>query len=461
MHDVPRFAALVDLGFGDCGKGLFTDALCRRWPVHTVVRFNGGAQAGHNVVLPDGRHHTFAQFGAGSFVPGVRTLLSSAVVVHPTALLVEEAALRRAGVVDALARLAIAAQCRVTTPWHQAAGRLRERLRGAHAHGSCGVGVGETVAHAIDHPDQALRYADLARPRHAREKLAAIRHALAAPFDTRALAMAGEEAAVWRDDTLADRWLAQACAVARHVVPMDDTQVAEQLALDGTTLFEGAQGVLLDESRGFHPHTTWSDVTPAAAERVLAAAGVREPLTRLGIVRAYATRHGAGPLPTHDAALDALAEPHNGDSGWQGRFRRGHPDAVLLRYALEATGPLDGLLVSHLDAIEHGPPLRWCSAYAGATADDAALCRTDVDGRVVGLNLGPHGDLAYQERLTGLLGRVVPEYDAAPIASGAALIERLQDIAGCAVRLSSHGPTHAHVDETGGVGTLLRARQVR
>src|SRR3954468_4538538 len=137
MREAPPVAVLVGLGFGDCGKGLFTDALCRRWPVHTVVRFNGGAQAGHNVVLPDGRHHTFSQFGAGTFVPGVRTLLAAPVVVHPTALLVEDAVLRGAGVHDALARLTIAATCRLTTPYHQAAGRLRERLRGTQAHGSC------------------------------------------------------------------------------------------------------------------------------------------------------------------------------------------------------------------------------------------------------------------------------------------------------------------------------------
>ena len=449
MPDVPRFAALVDLGFGDSGKGLFTDALCRRWPVHTVVRFNGGAQAGHNVVLPDGRHHTFSQFGAGSFVPGVRTLLASPVVVHPTALLVEASFLDRAGVGDALPRLTIAADCRVTTPWHQAAGRLRERLRGARAHGSCGVGVGETVAHAIEHPDDALRYADLSQPRRAREKLSAIRRTLAGQFDLAAFAPDDADAAALRDDALGDRWLAQATALARQVTPADAARVAALLARDGTTLFEGAQGVLLDEWRGFHPHTTWSDVTHAAAASVLAATGIAEPLTRLGIVRAYATRHGAGPLPTHDAALDALVEPHNGDAGWQGRFRRGHPDAVLLRYAVEATGPLDGLLVSHLDALDNGPPLHWCESYAGATPDDAALCRVDDSDatRIIGLKPGARGDLEHQARLTALLGRIVPRYEAAAVDCAEALIDRMREIADCAVRFSSHGPTHAHVAE--------------
>jgi adenylosuccinate synthase len=72
-----RYVSLLGLGFGDCGKGLFTDHLCGAWQAHTVVRFNGGAQAGHNVVLADGRHHTFSQFGAGSFHAGVATVLAS------------------------------------------------------------------------------------------------------------------------------------------------------------------------------------------------------------------------------------------------------------------------------------------------------------------------------------------------------------------------------------------------
>jgi adenylosuccinate synthase len=446
MREAPRFAALVGLGFGDCGKGLFTDALCRRWPVHTVARFNGGAQAGHNVVLPDGRHHTFSQFGAGTFVPGVHTLLAAPVVVHPTALRVEEHFLRRAGIADALGRLTIAASCRVTTPYHQSAGRLRERLRGTRAHGSCGVGVGETVAHGIDHADEALRYAELAHPRRAREKLAAIRRTLAAQFDLTAL-VADDDVRVLRDDGIAERWLEQACHLAAQVAPADEAVVAARLAREGTLLFEGAQGVLLDESRGFHPHTTWSDVTPAAAESVLAAAGIRAPVARLGIVRAYMTRHGAGPLPTHDTGLDTLAEPHNDDRGWQGRFRRGHPDAVLLRYAAAVAGPLDGLLVSHLDALERGAALHWCSSYAATPGDDASLCERDaVDARrIVGLRPGTQGDLPHQERLTRLLERVRPEYDSTPVASAAALLERMAAIAGCDVRFTSRGPTHAHV----------------
>lgn len=96
-----RLVSVIGLAFGDCGKGLFVDYLCRRWHAHTVVRFNGGGQAGHNVVLPDGRRHTFSQFGAGAFVRGTATVLAHPVVIHPGALLLRYA-LAVAGPFDGL-----------------------------------------------------------------------------------------------------------------------------------------------------------------------------------------------------------------------------------------------------------------------------------------------------------------------------------------------------------------------
>lgn len=99
--------AVVDLGYGDAGKGTVVDWLCATRRVHTVVRFNGGAQAAHNVVLRDGRHHTFAQFGAGTFHPGVGTHLSRHVVVDPLALAAEADHLATVGVPDALDRLTV------------------------------------------------------------------------------------------------------------------------------------------------------------------------------------------------------------------------------------------------------------------------------------------------------------------------------------------------------------------
>ncbi|MEO5736572.1 MAG: adenylosuccinate synthetase [Variovorax sp.] len=428
-----RYVSLLGLGFGDCGKGLFTDFLTRRWQAHTVVRFNGGAQAGHNVVLPDGRHHTFSQFGAATFQPGVTTVLAQPVVVHPTALHFEHRALQQAGVHDALERLQIDARCRVTTPFHQAAGRLREWAEG---HGSCGVGVGETVRQALAAPELALHYGDLTDTAGARHKLEALRRRLHAEFAAHAPAhdAAQQELALLADPEAAQRWLAAAQAIVRQVPPVSRDGIATRLARPGTVLFEGAQGVLLDEWRGFHPHTSWSTVSTAAVEAVLAELGLRAPVEHLGVLRSYLTRHGAGPLPTADAALDGIAEPHNPDAGWQGAFRRGQPDALLLRYALDAVGPLDGLVASHLDVFERVAALRWCSGY-----------RMPAGEEVAALPLSATPDLAHQARLTQLLKQARPVYNGTALSTPRAWIERVEALSGQRVRWASFGATHATV----------------
>ena len=442
-----RYASVLGLGFGDCGKGHFVDALARRWQAHTVVRFNGGAQAGHNVVTPadahaEGKHHTFSQFGAGTFVPGVQTLLLDPVVVHPTALLVEAEVLGRIGIHDALSRLSIDARCKITTPFHQAAGRLRELLRGVASHGTCGVGVGETVRHALEHPGQELRYAALAetstsRPKALLERLQAIRETLLAEFSPQcpngisgALA---EEFQMLKDETLAARWMAAAQALARQCPPGFAEAISSQLMRPGCVVFEGAQGVLLDAWRGFYPHTTWSSISTAAVEAAAAPFGISAPIEHYGVLRTYLTRHGNGPLPTHDESLDRLLpEPHNQSTGWQGHFRRGHPDAVLLRYALESVGDLSGLLISHLDIFQRGFSLRWCERYAIAAS-------SNFPRFVERLPLSKGEDISHQLALTKLLERARPNYSSTPIQSALAFLEHLTGVTRLPVALCSYG----------------------
>jgi adenylosuccinate synthase len=447
-----RYASVLGLGFGDCGKGLFVDALTGRWRAHTVVRFNGGAQAGHNVVTPatgnaPSRHHTFSQFGSGTFAPGVRTLLADPMIVHPTALLVEAEALGKVGVHDALADLMIDGQCRVTTPLHQAAGRLRELLRGAGAHGTCGVGVGETVRHALQNPEQQIRYADLAfgnKPQALLDRLQGVRKTLLGELLPQSSEEMPElfraEIKALQDETLVERWLGAARALARQCPPASLEAIRAQLTRPGCVLFEGAQGVLLDEWRGFHPHTTWSSINTGAVESVAAHFGIEAPIEHYGVMRAYLTRHGEGPLPTHDEALDAaLPEPHNSGQGWQGAFRRGHPDAVLLRYAIKQVGALSGLFVSHLDVFERGVELQWCEAYSHYSR----LGRSPM--RIERLHSPISPNLDHQKSLTELLFESRPIYAPEPVRSVSEFLERVENISALPVALCSHGPTAHHV----------------
>ncbi|MEU1836283.1 adenylosuccinate synthetase [Micromonospora chersina] len=395
---------VVDLGYGDAGKGTVVDWLCASRPVHTVVRFNGGAQAAHNVVLRDGRHHTFAQFGAGTFRPGVRTHLSRHVVVDPLALAAEADHLTAVGVPDALDRLTVDGEALLATPYHRAANRARETARGADRHGSCGLGVGEAVAYGLAHPDEAPRVADCAHAAVLRRRLTALRDRLTAELGP-------------LDAPPVEDCLPTYAAFAERVAIVDRAYLAGVLRA-GTCVFEGAQGVLLDEWHGFHPYTTWSTTTFANAEALLAEAGRAGTAQRLGVLRVTTTRHGPGPLVTEEPALP-FADPRNPTNPWQGRFRFGHFDAVAHRYALAAAGGVDGLALTHLDLA--GPALRICRRY-------------DTIDR---LTPGPAGDLERQAALTARLLRARPVLDEAPTDWPAAVAAELS----APVLLTSHGPT--------------------
>ena len=450
----PPYASVLGLGFGDCGKGRFIDHLARRWQARVIVRFNGGPQAGHNVVeMPEigaPRHHTFAQFGSAMFLKDTRTVLLDPMLVDPVAFLSEASQLGRVGVGDAIPRTTIDGACRVITPYHRAAGRLREIARGAARHGSCGAGVGETVRHSLLRPDLTLRYRDLfpidgARRVALREHLARIRADLWEDLagqspDPEALKCLPDAAAFHIDDLPAD-WINLANSVARACPPAREDMLHDLLTEGGTVLFEGAQGILLDEWRGFHPHTTWSSTGTRSVEAAIGRLGIHTRVCHLGAMRAYPTRHGEGPFPTEDPTLNPfLPEPHNSGQGWQGAFRRGHPDAVLLGYALESIGPLDGLLVSHLDVFDRDVPLKWCESYEIPVAGGAPE-------RIRRLDLSPSPDLDHQEGLARLLQSAVPCYACGRIQSEGHFTTLLRSVSGLPIVAKSSGPADGSFGE--------------
>ncbi len=449
----PRAYVLVDLGFGDAGKGLLTDYLVRRTGATLVVRYNGGAQAGHNVVTPDGRHHTFAQLGAGTFVPGVRTFLSRYVAVHPTALLVEAEALAAKGIDDALSRLQISENAPVITPFHQAAGRLRELARGPDRHGSCGVGVGEAVRDALERPEEAVVAGDLRDGERLRAKLTRTRDRLQAEIE--ALGPIADRSASWelgvfKNRALLDRWLSRAAGLAERGLIVPDAALGDALASAAaeSVVFEGAQGVLLDEWAGFPPFTSWSRCTAENALAVLAEAAPQAgelEVLRIGILRTHAVRHGPGPLPTETAELQAAVVEHNVQNDWQGKVRYGWFDAVLVRYALDVAGPLDLLTLTHLDVPARLGRWRLCGGYEGAEAP-ADLVEHSPSGRITRLRPGAARSLAEQERRTALLlGRVPALEDCAP--NEEAVLARTEELLGRKVDWGSRGPRSTDVFE--------------
>jgi adenylosuccinate synthase len=421
-----RAILVIGLAFGDCGKGSIVDFLTRHCSAGLVVRFNGGPQAGHNVVAPDGRHHTFSQFGSGTFVAGVRTLLSRFMFIEPYALLNEAEHLRAIGVRDAMDRLLIDRRCPVITPCHVAANRVRERARGAEAHGTCGLGVGELAQDLIAYPDVMLRAEDLADRSKVRTKLRRSRD-LKREQVGEVIESANPDAVPLLEDSWIDVAAEVYEEVARRVTLVDERDICTLLNGD-TPIFEGAQGVLLDESFGFHPHTTWSDTTFGNAERVLRQAEYDGEPFRLGVLRSYFNRHGRGPFVTEDLTMRGhLAEPHNSDVGWQGEFRVGPFDGVAARYAIAVSGGVDALAITHVDRLGDLPPVI-CNAYR------------DGDREIRDIPIRRPADLAHQGELKKFLSTCEPVYQPVPMRREA-FLGIIEDELRVPIGIESFGPT--------------------
>lgn len=342
---------VTDLLFGDCGKAVTVDSLTRMHGSTLNVRASGGPQCGHNVVLPDGTHHCFAQFGSGSFSPNVRTHLAGYMLVEPYAMVNEATILATKGLTDIYRRLSVSPECVIITPWHQMANQLREIARAGERHGSCGMGVGE--ARSMELRGLALTVGDLSSRNHTAMTLRDIRTAALRSLPE--FSGLSESAQIIHEEMLKEN--------------IDDTAhfyrewaklftVAAKPELDGNpVIFEGNQGVLLDEIHGTAPYNTWTDCTFAKAE-ILCREWNLKPL-KIGLLRTYATRHGAGPFPSEDRSIQF--PDHNVPNQWQGNFRFGHFDFVAAGHAIKVAQP-DCLTITHLDRVTPG---RWtyCDGY--------------------------------------------------------------------------------------------------
>jgi adenylosuccinate synthase len=449
-----RAFIVVDLGFGDAGKGLLTDFLARHFKAGVVVRYNGGAQAGHNVVAPDGRQHTFSQFGSGTFIPGVKTYLSSQVVVHPTALLVEGDILVQKGVRDAFSRIRLSEQALIITPFHQAANHMRELVRGAGRHGSCGVGVGEVVEDARLNGADSVLAGDLGNPALLRRKLHAIREQKRAQLvelydEHKSQAALAREWQIFERDDVIDTWIASVARVTELGLVAPDALLEGWFNQAEAAVFEGAQGVLLDAEAGFHPFTTWSRCTAANALDLIQALAPASSVCKIGVMRCYAVRHGPGPLPTETDAFAPLVHEHNQYNEWQGRVRYGWLDAVLARYALEVAGKLDALAVTHLDLLPRLPAWKYCPGYQEPVSFDPLPVETVRSGGML-QNFRLPGSLTLEQRtrFTQALAHVTPLFETCD-AQAEKVIQKIEALLGQAVGIISSGASAEHVKITG------------
>ena len=333
---------VIDLAYGDSGKGTTVDALTRKIGSDLTVLFCGGPQSSHHVVLPDGTWHGFSQFGSGTFA-GAKTYISQYRMIEPYALRNEAEALRDKGITFPYQRLIINPFSPVITPWQWRMNRLREQARGNARHGSCGMGIGETRQDELD--GFVIRAGQLGDREH-----------LARIYDRKveqAATLFGEVGRKWLEEYTIDD-VCDFHASIRTVLCIQDIPT---LAERSNVVYEGSQGFLIDEKYGFAPYHTWSDVTAYNA-RVLSGGGSN--LHVIGVVPCAWTRHGAGPFPSEIPGVNGH-DNHNKANDWQGSLRHGKMDLVMLQYALE-NERVDSIALTKVDQVKWPMPAVWMYA---------------------------------------------------------------------------------------------------
>ncbi|MGB6245465.1 MULTISPECIES: adenylosuccinate synthase [Gordonia] len=363
-------AAIVLIGaqWGDEGKGKATDLLGGK--LQWVVRYQGGNNAGHTVVLPNGEKFALHLIPSGILTPGVNNVIANGVVVDPSVLLTELKGLEDRDV-DTSA-LMLSADAHLLMPYHVAIDKVTERFLGNSKIGTTGRGIGPCYQDKIARV--GVRVADVLDEKILAQKVEAALE-IKNQILTKIYNRKGLEVAQVVDETL------ELAEGFKHRIA--DTQLLLNQALERgeTVLLEGSQGTLLDVDHGTYPYVTSSNPTAGGAS-VGSGIGPTKITTVLGILKAYTTRVGEGPFPTElfDEWGEYLAK-HGGEVGvTTGRARRcGWFDAVIARYATRVNGITDYFLTK-LDVLSGLDQVPICVGYEvdGERVDEWPMTQTGI-----------------------------------------------------------------------------------
>jgi adenylosuccinate synthase len=359
---------LIGAQWGDEGKGKATDLLGER--AQWVVRYQGGNNAGHTVVLPDGQDFALHLIPSGILTPGVTNVIGNGVVVDPGVLLEELAGLHARNVDTA--RLLISADAHLIMPYHVAMDRVTERYLGKAKIGTTGRGIGPAYQDKVARV--GVRAQDLLDEKILRQKVEA-----ALDFKNQVLVKVYNRRALDAEQVV-DTVLEQGAHFAHRIA---DTRLLLDQALrrGETVLLEGSQGTLLDVDHGTYPFVTSSNPTAGGA---CAGSGIgpTKITAVVGILKAYTTRVGSGPFPTelHDAMGERLRKTGGEIGVTTGRARRvGWFDAVIGRYAARVNGITDFFLTK-LDVLSGLDTVPVCVAYEvdGKRTEEMPMTQTDL-----------------------------------------------------------------------------------
>ena len=344
---------VIGTQWGDEGKGKVVDLLTDK--ADAVVRFQGGHNAGHTLVI-DGHQTVLHLIPSGVLREGVRCLIGNGVVLSPSALLKEMNELEEAGI-DARSRMGISESCTVILPYHIALDQAREIARGNKAIGTTGRGIGPAYEDKVSR--RGIRLGEMMDEKHFAERLREVMD-----YHNFSLEHLFKQDTVDYQQVL-DEGLGQAAQMADLIT--DVPGVLHELRKQGkSVMFEGAQGALLDIDHGTYPYVTSSNTTAGGAATG-SGTGPRELDYILGIVKAYTTRVGAGPFPTELPEGDKDGD-HMGVKGHEfgattGRKRRcGWLDTVALRRSLQINS-VTGMCITKLDVLDGMDTLKICVAY--------------------------------------------------------------------------------------------------
>jgi adenylosuccinate synthase len=411
---------VIGTQWGDEGKGKIVDLLTDR--AAAVVRFQGGHNAGHTLVI-GGEKTVLHLIPSGILRDGVSCLIGNGVVVSLDALITEANALIESGV-PVFERLRISPGCPLILQSHAELDLARERARGSDAIGTTGRGIGPAYEDKVSR--RALKISDL----FVREKFAA---KLGEVLDYHNFLLKN----YYKTDTVDfAKTLDDAMAVAEIIAPItvDVTQVLqEHMDAGDSILFEGAQGTFLDIDHGTYPFVTSSN-TVAAAASTGTGVGPRNLDYILGIVKAYTTRVGAGPFPTelfddHGAHLARVGAEFGATTG---RPRRcGWFDAVALRRSI-INSSVSGLCVTKLDVLDELASIQICVGYE---VDGEA-----ISGMPVIVDRFADCKPVYEEWPGWQKSTVgVTNYDDLP-GNAKTYLDRMQELAGVPIDIVSTGP---------------------
>ncbi|MCI2237178.1 adenylosuccinate synthase [Paenibacillus sp. TRM 82003] len=357
---------LIGAQWGDEGKGKATDALGAR--VDYVVKFNGGNNAGHTVVVGDEKY-ALHLLPSGILTPGVTPVIGNGVVVDPEVLFEEIDALSARGV--DCSKLLVSASAHVIAPYHRSLDQVSERFLGKRKIGTTGRGIGPTYADKINRV--GVRVQDLFDESILRQKVEGAldqkNHLLVKVYNRRAVSV---------DETV--ETLLSYAERLRPMVRDVGLELTRALDRDDIVLFEGGQATMLDIDHGTYPFVTSSNATAAGA-----CTGTGVPPNRIdriiAVVKAYTTRVGEGPFPTE--LLDADGEKLRRDGGeygtTTGRPRRtGWYDALVARYTARVNGVTDFVLTK-LDTLTGWERIPVCVAYDvdGVRHDEIPMSQSD------------------------------------------------------------------------------------